>query len=83
MGLIKLSSAIFTINFYWTFCTENDCVQVNDVKIIGMKLFTVFDKKPYVAFWDISYAEPPVGNLRFKVGFIFFSSAVSYFMWKR
>lgn len=39
-------------------------------KIIGWKLYTAESSRPYLAFSNIPYAKPPLGNLRFKV-FIF------------
>lgn len=43
-------------------------VATNGTTVLGRKLYTLFEYKPYVAFWNIRYAEPPVGSLRFKVG---------------
>lgn len=42
-------------------------ISVNNSIVYGKKLYTVFERKPYVAFWKIPYAEAPVGQLRFKV----------------
>lgn len=44
-------------------------IKTNGTTIIGKKLNTVFDKKPYAAFWKIPYAQRPVHKLRFQVGF--------------
>lgn len=46
-----------------------DVVNLNSdgVVIIGRKLLTLFDNKPFAAFWNIPYALPPSGLLRFKV----------------
>ncbi|XP_049877281.1 neuroligin-4, Y-linked-like [Pectinophora gossypiella] len=37
-----------------------------DCFVVGKKLSTVIENKPYAAFWKIPYAEPPVDKLRFK-----------------
>ncbi|XP_034835433.2 juvenile hormone esterase-like [Maniola hyperantus] len=41
-------------------------LQSNEEKILGRKLKTIFENKPYVAFYKIPYAEPPINALRFK-----------------
>ena len=51
---------------------------MSDTKIIksqggevrGQKMLTAIDEKEYYAFKGIPYAQPPIGNLRFKVYFM-------------
>nr|XP_049701303.1 juvenile hormone esterase [Helicoverpa armigera]WRX06103.1 CCE023a [Helicoverpa armigera] len=62
-------SLIFFFLSIW-FCNSNSdevyVINTNGTKIVGRKLFTIFEDKPYAAFWKIPYASPPVGKLRFK-----------------
>lgn len=39
----------------------------NSTTVVGRKLFTVLENKPYAAFWKVPYAVPPLNHLRFKV----------------
>nr|QEA03473.1 carboxylesterase [Plodia interpunctella] len=41
-------------------------VKVEQGTVIGIRLSTVFEKKLYYAFYGVPYAQPPVGELRFK-----------------
>ncbi|XP_053614928.1 juvenile hormone esterase-like [Plodia interpunctella] len=41
-------------------------VQLENCTIVGRKLYTIFENKPYAVFWDIPYGQPPIGILRFK-----------------
>ena len=59
----------------------NDNVLKDEVTVIvntangqvrGHKAYTLFDEKIFYTFKGIPYAEPPVGSLRFKVGFYVF-----------
>lgn len=53
--------------------SDGDIVEIktNSSVIVGKKLFTLFENKPYAAFWKIPYADPPVSDLRFKVNIIY------------
>ena len=42
-------------------------VHTNNGPVHGLPLNTLFENKPYIAFRGIPYAEPPLGDLRFKV----------------
>ena len=52
-------------------CSSNSddvyVIKTNGSKIVGRKMFSIFEDKPYTAFWKIPYAVPPIGKLRFKV----------------
>lgn len=39
----------------------------NSTTVVGRKLFTVLENRPYAAFWKVPYAVPPLNHLRFKV----------------
>ncbi|XP_075981400.1 carboxylic ester hydrolase-like [Anticarsia gemmatalis] len=59
----------FIILIFLNICivkSELHAIETNGTVIIGTKLYTVFEKKPYAAFWKIPYADPPLGGLRFK-----------------
>lgn len=42
-------------------------IKTNGTVIVGKKLLTLFENKPYGAFWKIPYADPPLKALRFQV----------------
>lgn len=44
-------------------------IKSNGSEIVGRKLFTALENRPYGAFWKIPYAVPPIKELRFKVCF--------------
>ncbi|CAK1550765.1 unnamed protein product [Leptosia nina] len=46
--------------------TKSVLVKLNNSFIVGKHCHTLFDKKPYVGFYNIPYAEPPLKELRFK-----------------
>lgn len=51
---------------------ENDFSVVDTLHgtLRGRKVFTVLNQKPYFTFRGIPYAQPPVGELRFRVNII-------------
>lgn len=52
----------------------------NRSTVVGRKLYTVLENRPYVAFWKVPYAEPPLNHLRFKVSIRRLLNL--YFTWK-
>lgn len=65
---------IFILCLFLVTCSSNSDnihkIVTNGTTIIGRKLFTLFENKPFAAFWKIPYSEPPVGQLRFKVRYL-------------
>lgn len=62
MLLIELRIAIVDASTYKTVVTRNGAVR-------GILKKTIFRQKPYFQFMGIPFAEPPIGELRFKVIF--------------
>lgn len=71
MNLNLIAIFIFTRIFYYGNSVSYYEIETNGTKIIGRKLYTVYERKPYVAFWKIPYARRPTRKLRFKVSEIF------------
>lgn len=72
---MSFNKVLLPITCFIVICgTSSDDVYVintNGSKIIGRKLNTIFEDKPFAAFWKIPYAVPPIGKLRFKVNNLF------------
>ena len=51
---------------------ETKIVQTKNGKVQGKKLVTILEQNEYYAFKGIPFAQPPIGNLRFKVKLITF-----------
>ncbi|KAI8420276.1 hypothetical protein MSG28_008811 [Choristoneura fumiferana] len=67
--IAKSLRIILYLNFFSMFvrsCGEDVVFHSEGVVIIGRKLLTLFDNKPFAAFWNIPYAKPPTGLFRFK-----------------
>lgn len=62
---LLISEILFV--FEHLFGDNTVAIKTNGTTILGQKLYTVFEYKPYGAFWNVPYAEPPIGELRFKV----------------
>lgn len=71
---------VFNFNIVWSlvlvFCVIVPFIYATDKFVLvqtasgpirGKSASTIFDNKLYYAFKGIPYAEPPIGNLRFKV----------------
>ena len=52
--------------------SDNKIIQTQGGKVRGSKELTALENKEYYAFKGIPFAEPPIGNLRFKVYNFFF-----------
>lgn len=39
----------------------------NSSTVVGRKLYTMLENRPFAAFLKVPYAEPPLNHLRFKV----------------
>ena len=72
---------VFICVFVSAYCDTNGnarndevTVTVNTVngQVRGHREYTLFDHKLFYSFKGIPYAQPPVGSLRFKVGFEIF-----------
>lgn len=48
-------------------CCTIVSLETNGTTFLGRELNSLFGNRFYVAFYKIPYAEPPVGELRFKV----------------
>ena len=59
---------IFLCLFYFSNASGNLQVNITEGTLEGDELKTRLGKS-YIAFKGIPYAQPPVGDLRFKVGF--------------
>lgn len=72
VGLSIIFALVFTASLAATNAAgggglEEVVVALPQGKLVGVKLFTTESYKPYLAFSNIPYAKPPLGNLRFKV----------------
>ena len=45
----------------------NQIIQTENGKVRGTKMLTAMEEIEYYAFKGIPFAQPPIGNLRFKV----------------
>lgn len=54
-----------------TICDTIVSFKTNGTAILGRKQYTILDNRPFIAFYNIPFAEPPIGHLRFKVGNVF------------
>lgn len=54
-------------------------VETENGSIRGIRMNTLLQKRDYFSFRGIRYAEPPVGELRFKVNLICLSKTFSFF----
>ena len=52
--------------------SEEIIVEISDGFLRGKKCISVRNNFPYFSFQGIPYAQPPVGNLRFKVSKIYY-----------
>ena len=47
--------------------SDNKIIQTKNGKIRGQKMLTALEEIEYYSFKGIPFAQPPIGNLRFKV----------------
>ncbi|KAG6451694.1 hypothetical protein O3G_MSEX007303 [Manduca sexta] len=57
---------IYISSLFVSISCEFYSLHTNGTTVIGRIMYTVFENRPYVAFWKLPYAEAPVDGLRFK-----------------
>lgn len=69
--MFSLSISIISILFFEVILAEEfpnlHTIKIQEGSIRGKLNETLFDKSPYYSFRGIPFAEPPIGDLRFKV----------------
>lgn len=78
--VLAFAASIAAIVFTLSQCPEENKQSEDDEALVktfygriqGRHLQTICNQKPYYAFQGISYAKPPLGELRFKVSYILY-----------